>query len=152
MGSQSFPSPGDLPDPGIEPWSPALQTDTLLSESPGKPTGEAHRGSPPGNQLCLYIYPLPVEPPSCSLIPSLQVIPEHRSSLCHTAASHQLSVVHTVVWISQRSSPSSSHPPFPLPCPQGRFSIPAQQAGSPVTSVQIPFDVVQSPSRVPDSS
>ena len=32
-----FPSPGDLPDPGIEPWSPALQADALLSEPPGKP-------------------------------------------------------------------------------------------------------------------
>ena len=32
-----FPSPGDLPDPGIEPGSPALQTDTLTSEPPGKP-------------------------------------------------------------------------------------------------------------------
>ena len=34
-----FPSPGDLPDPGIEPWSPALQADALLSEPPGKPRG-----------------------------------------------------------------------------------------------------------------
>ena len=32
-----FPSPGDLPDPGIEPESPALQADALPSESPGKP-------------------------------------------------------------------------------------------------------------------
>ena len=32
-----FPSPGDLPNPGIEPGSPALQADTLLSEPPGKP-------------------------------------------------------------------------------------------------------------------
>ena len=31
------PSPGDLPDPGIEPRSPALQADSLLSEPPGKP-------------------------------------------------------------------------------------------------------------------
>ena len=31
-----FPSPGDLPKPGIEPRSPALQTDSLPSESPGK--------------------------------------------------------------------------------------------------------------------
>ena len=31
-----FPSPGDLPDPGIEPRSPTLQADTLLSEPPGK--------------------------------------------------------------------------------------------------------------------
>ena len=27
-----FPSPGDLPNPGIEPGSPALQTDALPSE------------------------------------------------------------------------------------------------------------------------
>ena len=32
-----FPSPGDLPNPGIEPRSPALQTDTLPSEPLGKP-------------------------------------------------------------------------------------------------------------------
>ena len=32
-----FPSPGDLPDPGNEPGSPALQADALPSESPGKP-------------------------------------------------------------------------------------------------------------------
>ena len=32
-----LPSPGDLPDPGIEPRSPSLQADSLLSESPGKP-------------------------------------------------------------------------------------------------------------------
>ena len=29
-----FPSPGDLPDPGIEPGSPALQADSLPSEPP----------------------------------------------------------------------------------------------------------------------
>ena len=32
-----FPSPGDLPNSGIEPGSPALQANTLLSEPPGKP-------------------------------------------------------------------------------------------------------------------
>ena len=32
-----FPSPGDLPDPGIKPGPPALQADSLLSELPGKP-------------------------------------------------------------------------------------------------------------------
>ena len=31
-----FPSPGNLPDPGIEPRSPALWTDALPSEPPGK--------------------------------------------------------------------------------------------------------------------
>ena len=32
-----FPSPGDLPNPGIEPRSPALQADALTSEPLGKP-------------------------------------------------------------------------------------------------------------------
>ena len=31
-----FPSPGDLPDPGIEPGCPAFYADALLSEPPGK--------------------------------------------------------------------------------------------------------------------
>ena len=34
-----FPSPGDLPKPGMEPGSPALQADFLPSEKPGKPVG-----------------------------------------------------------------------------------------------------------------
>ena len=34
----SFPSPGDLPDPGIEPGSSALQADSLPTELQGKPT------------------------------------------------------------------------------------------------------------------
>ena len=32
-----LPSPRDLPNPGIEPGSPALQADALPSEPPGKP-------------------------------------------------------------------------------------------------------------------
>ena len=32
-----FPSPGDRPNPGIEPGSPALQTNPLPFEPPGKP-------------------------------------------------------------------------------------------------------------------
>ena len=32
-----FPSPGDLPNPGIEPRSPALREDSLPAEPPGKP-------------------------------------------------------------------------------------------------------------------
>ena len=39
-----FPSPGYLPNPGIEPGSPALQADSLLTELQGKPLvhGEQH--------------------------------------------------------------------------------------------------------------
>ena len=32
-----LPGSGDLPDPGIEPGSPALQANSLPSETPGKP-------------------------------------------------------------------------------------------------------------------
>ena len=34
---QPIPSPGDLPNPGIEPGSPALQADSLPTELSGKP-------------------------------------------------------------------------------------------------------------------
>ena len=37
QSGQPFPSPGDVPNPGIEPRSPALQADSLPAEPPGKP-------------------------------------------------------------------------------------------------------------------
>ena len=37
-----FPSPGGLPNPGIEPGSPALQADALPSEPPGKTIKPVH--------------------------------------------------------------------------------------------------------------
>ena len=40
---------GDLADPGIEPGSPALQEDSLLSEPPGKPKIPLEKGH--GNPL-----------------------------------------------------------------------------------------------------
>ena len=40
------PSPQDIPDPGMESRSPALQADSLLSEPPGKPHMiKSHEGS-----------------------------------------------------------------------------------------------------------
>ena len=36
-GGQPFPSPGDLPNPGSEPRSPALRADSVPAEAPGKP-------------------------------------------------------------------------------------------------------------------
>ena len=43
-----FPSSGNLPDPGIEPRSPAFQADSLLSELPGKPIcTRSHLNLPP---------------------------------------------------------------------------------------------------------
>ena len=52
-----FPSPGDLPDPGLEPRSSKLQADSLPAEPQGKPRGS--KSGPAGNsrkmvqiQLC----------------------------------------------------------------------------------------------------
>ena len=55
-----FPSPGDLPDPGIEPRSPALQADALTSEPPGKP---------PLMDIVIFKYPVVV---FCSLLAQAQ--------------------------------------------------------------------------------
>jgi len=48
----------DLPDPGIEPRSPALQTDSLPSELPGKPRSLANKKSrlPKGEGLTSQIH------------------------------------------------------------------------------------------------
>ena len=35
-----FPSPGDLPDPGMEPASPALAGEFFTTEPPGKPSSK----------------------------------------------------------------------------------------------------------------
>ena len=43
-----FPSPGDLPDPGIEPGSATLEADALTSESPGKPQEALY--------MCIYSF------------------------------------------------------------------------------------------------
>ena len=42
--SLPFPSPGDLPNPGMEPRSPALQADSLLAEPQGKPNHAREKG------------------------------------------------------------------------------------------------------------
>ena len=50
-----FPSPGDLPDPGIKPRSPSLQADSLPSERPGKPIGQLTNNF---NTICNFNSPL----------------------------------------------------------------------------------------------
>ena len=45
----SLPSPGDLPNPGIEPESPELQIDSLLFGPPGKPR-------PPGKTISMGFF------------------------------------------------------------------------------------------------
>ena len=70
---EPFPSPGDLPNPGIKPRSPALQADSLPAEPQGKPknTGVGTFPSPrdlpnPGikpRSPALQADSLPAEPP-----------------------------------------------------------------------------------------
>ena len=45
------PSPGDLPDPGIEPGSAALEADALTSEPPGKPKSYLRNSQSKGDTL-----------------------------------------------------------------------------------------------------
>ena len=54
-GGLPFPSPGDLPDSGIELGSPAFQADALTSEPPGKPTEQILTHSKP-NQIIWIIW------------------------------------------------------------------------------------------------
>ena len=53
----SFPSPGDLPNPGIEPGSPTLQAETLPSEPQGSPNAgqEATVRAGHGTKDCFQI-------------------------------------------------------------------------------------------------
>ena len=41
----SFPSPGHLPDPGLEPEFPALANRFFITEAPGKPKKESRQKS-----------------------------------------------------------------------------------------------------------
>ena len=51
-----FPSPGDLPDPGIEPRSPSLQADALTSEPPGKPQFLSEDSAPPPKKIHFWAH------------------------------------------------------------------------------------------------
>ena len=49
------PSPGDLPDPGIQAGSPALQADSLPSEPPGKPPSPyPHKAATPSFNIWVF--------------------------------------------------------------------------------------------------
>ena len=99
------------------------------------------------NQLYVYIYPhipsllhlpptLPIPPPRWSQ--STELI-----SLCYAAASHQLPILHLVVYVCQRYCLTMSQPPLP-PCVLKAvlnicIFIPALPLGSSVPFFQIPY-------------
>ena len=67
-----FPSPGDLPNPGIEAGSPPLQADTLPSELPRKPTATATAAK--SLQSCPTLCdPIDFSPPGSTVLGILQV-------------------------------------------------------------------------------
>ena len=73
-----FPSPGDLPNPGIELGSPALQADSLPAEPPGK----SYYHHPNQALLIPFLFPTGSSAPNrsrCSILPSLL-------SISHTAS------------------------------------------------------------------
>ena len=64
-GGLPRPPPGDLPNPEIEPRSPTLQADSLLSEPPGKPMNSGVRCQPSSRGLPdPGIKPVPHAPPA----------------------------------------------------------------------------------------
>ena len=76
-GKLPSPPPGDLPDPGIELRSPALQVDSLPSEAPGKPNSA--RSSVQSRPPC------PSTTPSILKLMSIEsVMPSNHLILCHT--------------------------------------------------------------------
>ena len=96
-----FPSPGDIPDPGIEPASPTLQADSLLSEPPRKP-GPCLIGSYRGSPFCCFsvtkMCPPLCEPMNCSMtdFPVLHYLLQFAQTHVHwvgdaTRPSHPLS-------------------------------------------------------------
>ena len=130
-----FPSPGNLPDPGIEPWSPALQTDTLLSEPPGKPTREAHQGSPPGKPTRESAMPVHISPSCWASLLFPHSIPSGHPrtpefTMPYSSFPPAISRTHGGVdfsaLLSQFVSPSLSAPvstgPFLYSCPAGRLT------------------------------
>ena len=102
-----FPSPGDLPYPGIEPRSPALEADTLTSEPPGKP--------------CIYIYTyiyIPVQFSSVAQPCPILCHPMNRSTpglpVHHQLLEFTQTHIHGVSDAIQPSHPlSSPSPPAP---------------------------------------
>ena len=68
-----FPFPGDLPYPGIEPKSPALQADALPSEPPGKPPYTYIYAAAKSLQSCPTLCdPIDVSPPGSAVPRILQ--------------------------------------------------------------------------------
>ena len=65
------------------------------------------------NQLHVYVYSLPLEPPSFAPIPPLRAS-QGTGLSGYAAASYQLAILYMIVYICQCYSLTSSHPLLPL--------------------------------------
>ena len=65
-----FPSPGDLPGPGIKSGSPALQADSLTPELPGKP---GMNDIKPDNNLHIFLHSFTLSSDKDKLVLVLQI-------------------------------------------------------------------------------
>ena len=107
VGRLSLPSPGDLPNPGIEHRSPALQADSLPAEPQGKPKN-TRMGS-----LCLLQGILPTQELKWGLLHCRQILYQ----LSHKGSPRILE------WVAYPFSRGSSRPrdQTRVSCIAGRF-------------------------------
>ena len=68
---QPFPSTVDLPNPGVEPRSPALQADSLPAEPPGKPKNTKNTGV---GSVSLLQQIFPVQEPNWGLLQCRRIL------------------------------------------------------------------------------
>ena len=110
-GEIPCPPPCDLPDWGTEPGSLAVQVDSLPLSHQGSPVFAVQQCK---SAICIHIPSLLSPPPTHPQYhPSRSSQNTELSSRCYTAAPHQLSVLHLVVYICQWYSPDLSHISFP---------------------------------------
>ena len=80
-----FPSPGDLPDLGIEPWSLTLLVDSLPFEPPGKPLAP---GSPDLNEDVLF----------WQTVPTYKISPGNKQEIISLAFGGPVQLVLVISW------------------------------------------------------
>ena len=117
-----FPSPGDLPDPGIEPGSRTLEADALTSEPPGihpqwEKTcllddliryGPCTQDKVKANEKENQALPLPTNPPLKYVFPYLETRLEDDLMHDHLNASHRRSAQPKISKLKANGSPAES--------------------------------------------
>ena len=112
-----FPSPGDFPNPGIEPGSPALQADSLLPKPPGQPKGDT-AAEWAGGPLWLYWAPQIIQdnfPLHSELISNLNFIYNHNSPMPHNRTHSEVQGIRA--WTALGGGHHSAYHTHAMHCP-----------------------------------